>query len=398
MARTETVLRVFVSSPSDVKEERTALQELIQELNNTWSKNLGVRLEWVGWETHTFPAAGSDPQAVINEQIADEYDIFVGLMWTRFGSPTARDGSGTAEEFHRAYERHRHVPNDIRVMFYFKDATVSPSEIDPEQLTSRKKFQDELGEKGVYYWTFISRDEFAQLARMHLGRQVQEWGKTWGVQTAPEGVVSTTIQKDEESADSQHDDEDVGLLDLIEEGQENFQSMTEALTRMNTAMEDLNSRVRSGAADLNRITAGGNIEVKDVKRISNRIAEALNSFAALMEADVPVVSASFSNGMDAYSRALTIEEFRPQNENDLNRMLSGIRMLQAVFAQSQVQMAEFRESIADTPRTTTMYNRAKKRALSILKQFEEELVGGLNLSAEVEKAIEQILRNGSGEA
>ena|SRR3989337_1199459 len=32
-------------------------------------------------ETHTYPGIGEDAQDVINKQIDDDYDIFIGLMW-----------------------------------------------------------------------------------------------------------------------------------------------------------------------------------------------------------------------------------------------------------------------------------------------------------------------------
>ena len=41
---------------------------------------------------------GIDAQDVINRQLG-EYDIFLGIMNTRFGSPTHRADSGTEEEF-----------------------------------------------------------------------------------------------------------------------------------------------------------------------------------------------------------------------------------------------------------------------------------------------------------
>ena len=103
-------------------------------------------------------------------------------MWARFGSPTGRAGSGTAEEFYRARNRYQNDPNQVRIMFYFKDAPISPSDLDPDQLASMKAFQKELGEKGALYWTYTSRDEFTQLLRMHLGRQVQECGNSWGLE------------------------------------------------------------------------------------------------------------------------------------------------------------------------------------------------------------------------
>jgi hypothetical protein len=65
MATQQTVVTAFVASPGDVSEERAVLQEVVSELNVTWSKTLGVRLELLRWETHTFPSVGAYPQAVI---------------------------------------------------------------------------------------------------------------------------------------------------------------------------------------------------------------------------------------------------------------------------------------------------------------------------------------------
>ena len=90
MPRQEDILGVLVASPSDVLAERTRLEEVIHELNATWSRSLGIRLDLIRWETHAYPALGEDAQAVINTQVPDDYDIFVGIMWHRFGTPTGR--------------------------------------------------------------------------------------------------------------------------------------------------------------------------------------------------------------------------------------------------------------------------------------------------------------------
>ena len=75
MVRQEHVLSVFVASPSDVEAERGKLEDVIRELNLTWSRELSIRLDLVRWETHAYPGFGSDAQAVINEQIPDDYDL-----------------------------------------------------------------------------------------------------------------------------------------------------------------------------------------------------------------------------------------------------------------------------------------------------------------------------------
>jgi len=69
MPKTITVLRIFVSSPSDLSEERKLLEGVVQELNLTWPQQLGVSLDLIKWETHAFPGAGADPQDVINHSL-----------------------------------------------------------------------------------------------------------------------------------------------------------------------------------------------------------------------------------------------------------------------------------------------------------------------------------------
>ncbi len=76
MARQEHVLSVFVASPGDVEAKRCKLEDVIRELNVTWSRELDVRLDLVRWETHAYPGMGTDAQDVINAQIPDDYAYY----------------------------------------------------------------------------------------------------------------------------------------------------------------------------------------------------------------------------------------------------------------------------------------------------------------------------------
>ena len=54
MAETVRLVRVFVSSPGDVKAERAALDEVVQRINETVDPDKPVRLEL--WKSHdNFP-------------------------------------------------------------------------------------------------------------------------------------------------------------------------------------------------------------------------------------------------------------------------------------------------------------------------------------------------------
>ena len=163
MPRPEQAIVILAASPSDLEPERTQLEEVVRELNLSWSQSLGLRFELVRWETHGYPGVGEDPQEVLNRELPSDPDIFIGLMWSRYGTATGRAGSGTEEEFNRTLERYRQDPESIRIMFYFKDAPLAPSNIDPDQLRRVAQFRESLGAEGALYWTFRTSDDFVQL-------------------------------------------------------------------------------------------------------------------------------------------------------------------------------------------------------------------------------------------
>ena len=112
-------LKIFLASPSDVKKERSYVVEVINEINRTIASK-GVILEVVSSE-HTFPGYAQDGQSVLNKQIGamKEYDIFLGIMWSRAGTATPRAESGTIEEFQRAV-RAKKNHNKPEIWFYFR--------------------------------------------------------------------------------------------------------------------------------------------------------------------------------------------------------------------------------------------------------------------------------------
>ncbi|WP_148304895.1 hypothetical protein [Castellaniella defragrans] len=178
MPKTEQVLSIFLASPGDVSDERGRVDAFVDEWNNLWSEDLGVHLRLVKWETHAYPAVGADGQDVINTQIGEEYDLFLGIMWKRFGTPTGRAASGTVEEFERALARYRASGNP-QLMFYFKKVDSDAGD-NAAQLQAVQQFRDRLAKKdGVLYWDFVSPDQFGQLVRVHLTRHIQNWSKRY---------------------------------------------------------------------------------------------------------------------------------------------------------------------------------------------------------------------------
>jgi hypothetical protein len=172
-ASSRRTIRLFVSSPGDVTGEREQVEVVVQELNTTLQALVPenpVVVELIRFETHIHPDMGNGPQDVINSQL-DEYDIFLGIMWSRFGTPTPTAGSGTEEEFRAAYRgwEERRVP--AHILFYFCEAPI-PAPIawkNAGQLQMIDEFRSELLRKGLVGF-YQSQATFADTVRPVLIR------------------------------------------------------------------------------------------------------------------------------------------------------------------------------------------------------------------------------------
>jgi formylglycine-generating enzyme required for sulfatase activity len=143
------IIRVFVSSPSDVTAERGVLDEVVERINRTDGQARSVRLEVFKWETGTVPQIGPKPQSVVDSQMPSDYDIYLGIMKHRFGTPTGRFGSGTEKEFKDALRRWGKLGSPW-ILFYFGKEKVDPDQLDLDQYTKVRLFREKLDKMGLY--------------------------------------------------------------------------------------------------------------------------------------------------------------------------------------------------------------------------------------------------------
>ncbi len=392
MARQEHVLTVFVASPSDVEIERGKLEDVICELNTTWSRELGVRLDLVRWETHAYPGFGMDAQDVINDQIPEDYDFFVGIMWCRYGTPTGRAGSGTVEEFKRAKARYDADENSVQLMVYFKDEPIPPSQLDPSQLAEVNTFRNSLGGEGGLYWNFTNIDHFEKLIRLHLARQVQAWKARSASIIATED--NDTIQNKTDNITEEYDDDDDGILDLMEVFQDKFVDLNDIMQRMTTATEEVGAKMTARTDDLNALPrdSKGNANPKDVKRIISKAASDLNQYSARIDAELPLFNDAMNTGMNSFIKATNMSVDLGNEAEDVQEGLDATIKLRNTLMTSKQSTVEFRESIASLPRMTTTLNKAKRGAVSTIDKLLIELANSESLLTESEKVIYDLLK------
>ena len=163
-------LKIFLASPSDVAKERDYVIEVIEEINRTIAPSKGVILEVVS-SKDTFPGYGQDGQSVLNKQIGTmkEYEIFLGIMWSRVGTPTQRAESGTIEEFQRAVRANKsHEKPEI--WFYFRklEAHLDTKE-KLEQAQKVVTFREKVQRKALTH-EYNNPSKFRDLFRQHILR------------------------------------------------------------------------------------------------------------------------------------------------------------------------------------------------------------------------------------
>jgi hypothetical protein len=144
------VYKVFISSPADLNPQRDIARKTIETVSTTYA-NRGVRVEHWTWDRDASSEFGQPAQEKIKRQLGP-YDIYIGIMGRRFGSPTASFGSGTEEEFNAAIDALGHKKL-IRLGFLFKDENISTKELnksDYEQLIKVTEFKDKIGSRGLF--------------------------------------------------------------------------------------------------------------------------------------------------------------------------------------------------------------------------------------------------------
>jgi formylglycine-generating enzyme required for sulfatase activity len=170
------LVRVFVSSPSDVATERGVLDEVVGRINRTDGHARNVRLELWRWEEDSVPQIGPKSQRVVDEQMPPQYDIYLGIMKHRFGTPTGRYGSGTSKEFQDALKRWGKVGSPW-ILFYFGKEKVDPDKLDMDQYAKVRQFRENLEKKGLfanYEGVRGSEEAFFEKVEIHL-RKVLQW-------------------------------------------------------------------------------------------------------------------------------------------------------------------------------------------------------------------------------
>jgi len=387
MPKRETVLSVFVASPEDVSEERDSIEDIINELNAVWSKTFQTRLELIKWDTHTYPGKGIDAQDVINQQIED-YDIFIGIMWQRLGTPTQRADSGTTEEYERALTRHNDDPTSIKLFFYFKEAPIPPFSTDLDQLKKVVEFRKRLEGIGQQYRTFNDKDDFSTQVRMHLSMVVREFSR---VQSSVEETTVNTrpAESEPQKKNEEGENDEAGFIDLIEDALKYFAELGLIMKRIAEEQTKLTGRITQNTEEITNAKGMG-----DRKSYINRVAADMDEFSDFLEKQLPLYSDYYTKGSNSFIKSITLfSEFKVEGK-EASTVLETLIESKGALVKLNSQISELQSVISSLPRITTDFNKAKRRSLSVLGDFVARMTKSIGLSEDIQKALEAYCSEG----
>ncbi len=385
---TVSILKVFMSGPSDVSEEMNSVKTVLVDLNSSLTNLLDLEFKGINWKNDIYSDFGTgDGQQVINSQVIGAYDIFIGILWQKLGSPTDRADSGTVEEIENALKAKRSGDN-IHVMLYFKQTPPkNMDEIDIVELQRLREFKKSIGTEGLYT-EFNSTEEFETHLKMALTNLLKERlsirkEQPMIVENAEsiQGLVKDDYSDITSILNAVNSEDDYDLQENIIETsgivESAFNSVTSSLELISPLIEDIGNSVGNAADELSRKVG----PIKDVrlkgkmaKSVSDKLAKKISELNGRVEIELPIIKDNMILGINSYSKMLLLG-----NTNEKNELLVGAKSLRDGMESAARNATDFLQSMHNIPPFGEAFNKSKRILIASFTELIREILEGMRL-------------------
>lgn len=385
MAKNITKYSIFLGSPGDLEEERIEVENVIKELNITYGNRDNIILELLKWETHSAPGiTNTYTQDLINKDIGSDYDIFIGIIWQKFGTKTNAANSGTEEEFLNAIKRFENNEN-IQILFYFKNkAPLSLDDINIDELIKIKKFKEVLKENNVFYNSFNDTDELKTKLRMHLPKRIDEL------------KLNQSRLDNEVNFDNKHIDiavpeneqiileEDYGLFDYIIEFETLLTNSTNALSNISESTSDIGDEFAKKAEEIDRITKYPNPNKVLIIELFKRISRLMDEYSNRVKVENSIFYNNFKDAIDIGLKYINSMESLEKDQyiENLKSTLEATESLHQNIPLAINGMSGFHDTVKTLPSLQANLNASKRKLDLQLEELIFNLKGAGNLTNE----------------
>jgi hypothetical protein len=337
------------------------------------------------WQDLVAPSLASRAQEVVNDQIGSNYDVYLGVFWTRIGTPTGVADSGSVEEFELALERAQQAGRP-RIAALFKKAPIDPTAIDPQQLQKVQDFKARLGDMGAFYREFSDSDSlrnivnllFEQVSKDALHPEQRSQISSAGNKSSSANQPSSNDENDDE------DDEGAGLLEVGEQFGEATQRMMSLLGSLGAREEANTDTLRHCSEEISTLVAIGNFDPAVAKANLSKASASLRSLSEFYDEKLDELEDIFPEmsrliETDLRLRLEFVDPVEAAGDN-----ISSMRELAATLGASIGQMDELIASTKQLPPLSAELRKARNRIGKSRERLKSMLV---SLKERIEKGV-----------
>ena len=353
---------IFIGSPDDVQEERKIIEQTIKETNRYYKHDNKIpELDLIKLDTDVRSMiVDQEAQTVIDKQIEGKYNVFIGILWKKFGSPTENYDSGTEQEFNNALEKHRQNPNSMNIMFYFCTKGVPDlKDVNAEQLLAVQNFKNKLQDKKGLYKEYTSIKDFEEKIKNDLIKLVTE---------------KITFEENE------HEIENDGLIDLMENYLDSF-------NESQNEMESLTEDIYIFAEELTNLTKIKPKTRKETKEYFSLASNTITNFSEDLESHNQIIKNSFHAGVSSFN---SIMKYHGDiiSENEIIETSNGMTSLCDAIDEINNILSNLIKEIENIRPRTNKFSKSKNNLIKNLRKFMKELN---NMKEDTIKSKEKLL-------
>lgn len=369
-------IKVFISCTSEIKEEINSINLVIEEIIKTSGKKDNFTLEALNWNRDVYSSKGSEVQEVVNEQIK-EFDLLIGILWKKAGTPTKNYASGSIEEILLA------LNNNKNVMVFFN--TESPSninEIDPEQLKVIKEFKSELTKIGFLYKEYNSIENFESLIKVDLYNIIHD--RILNSEKQPEIKTSNIsenkyahIYKVIDESENDKRELDNNFLETIEKGRDEVEVLTNCMTNISDIFNNFNLKLNSYTDELVKANSinDNRLRLSKTDNIIGNVTNLLLSFNSDLEPEYIIFDQCFLSFVNTYSSIFIM--VKGIENDEVEELKTSAIFLKSTIEESLNTFIALLKSIRGVPPFNEKFNIAKRNTEILIKDLTKSMLDGL---------------------
>jgi len=145
-------VKVVISCPSDVAKEKNIILDVCHTLSDNIYSKKNINIKTIDWEKDVpHIITGEVPQKIIDRYLVEEdYDIYIGILWKRFGDPKDNGSTPTEGEFEDALKRYKETGRPVIKVYFKKEEFYPENEYEALQMLAIQKFKKRIKDLGLY--------------------------------------------------------------------------------------------------------------------------------------------------------------------------------------------------------------------------------------------------------